>query len=347
MDIWSRLKRTEKPVLLYGMGDGADKIINVLEARGIKVSGVFASDGFVRNKVFHGFKLMSYSEAEARFGDFVVLLAFGSSLPSVIENIKSISKRQELLVPDVPVTGENLFDFEFVQNNFSKIKRVYELLETDFDKYIFESLIRYKLSGKPEYLYRSEVKKERVYEALDLNDGKILIDCGAFTGDSAKEILSYSPACKTLYAVEPDTKSYEKLVRCSMPDKRIIPINAAVSNGAGTLAFDVCGNRGSRRHGNKSSSVCTEVQTISIDMLLEGEKADFIKFDVEGMEAQAIEGAAETIKRFKPKMLVSCYHRSEDIFELPLKIFDIRSDYKLHIFHPPYLPAWDSAFYIV
>ena len=60
MDIWNRLKREEKPILLYGMGDGAEKILSVLNERGIEIQGIFVSDDFVRDKSFHGFKLLSF-----------------------------------------------------------------------------------------------------------------------------------------------------------------------------------------------------------------------------------------------------------------------------------------------
>ena len=49
-DLWEYLKKTDKPIVLYGMGNGADKIVSVLKAKGIDFKGIFASNGFVRNK---------------------------------------------------------------------------------------------------------------------------------------------------------------------------------------------------------------------------------------------------------------------------------------------------------
>jgi FkbM family methyltransferase len=46
-----------------------------------------------------------------------------------------------------------------------------------------------------------------------------------------------------------------------------------------------------------------EVNLVAIDDL-ECERVDFIKLDVEGMELEALQGAARTIDRFKPIMLV-------------------------------------------
>ena len=102
-DLWRHLKETDKPILMYGMGNGADKILAELDKRGIEICDFFASDGFVRGHFFHGKRVLSYSEAKEQYGDFIVLLAFGSSLDDVIENIIKISKEQELYAPDVPV----------------------------------------------------------------------------------------------------------------------------------------------------------------------------------------------------------------------------------------------------
>ena len=60
--LWDYLKETKKPIILYGMGNGADMIIDVLSALGISHSDVFASDGFVRGHFFHGKKVLTFSE---------------------------------------------------------------------------------------------------------------------------------------------------------------------------------------------------------------------------------------------------------------------------------------------
>lgn len=342
MDIWTKLKRESKPILLYGMGDGAEKILSVLGSYGIQISGIFVSDDFLRDKVFHGHKLLSFSQAEKLFGSFITLVAFGTQRAEVLDNINKVSAKQHLYVPDVPVVGSNLFTTDFARNNAKKIKWVYDKLETDWDKYVYESIIRFKLTGRKEYLYRSVGKKSNVYNALELSNDAVCVDCGAFTGDTVAELLSYNIAYKAIYAIEPDEKTFKKLSAYADSDKRITCVNAAVSDNENGVLFSAAGSRGS-----KSADSGKHVPTLSIDYLFKGERANYIKLDVEGMEKQAINGASKTIKRHKPKMLVSCYHRSEDVFELPMQVFDIRGDYKLKIYHPVYLPAWDTAFLFI
>ena len=112
-DLWTYLKNSKKPIVLYGMGDGADKILNVLEEKEIPVCAVFASDEFVRDKIFRGFKIKKLSEIEAEYEDFIILLSFATSIPELVEKIKALSKKHELYAPDVPVFGSGLFDMEF------------------------------------------------------------------------------------------------------------------------------------------------------------------------------------------------------------------------------------------
>lgn len=130
INLWEYLKTADKPIVLYGMGNGADKIISVLESYGIKYSGVFATDGFVRDKYFHGLKLTSYDGLKEKYGNMIVLVCFGSARPEVIENIKRIAAEQELYAPDVPVYGGGLFTKEYAKNHRAELEYVYGRLAT-------------------------------------------------------------------------------------------------------------------------------------------------------------------------------------------------------------------------
>ena len=56
--LWLRLAGEKLSVVLYGTGNGADKILDACIKYGIKISGVFAGDGFVRNRA----QLLTYSQ---------------------------------------------------------------------------------------------------------------------------------------------------------------------------------------------------------------------------------------------------------------------------------------------
>lgn len=69
-----------------------------------------------------------------------------------------------------------------------------------------------------------------------------------------------------------------------------------------------------------------------LDQLIEGD-VSFIKMDIEGAEYKAIKGAEQIIKRCRPKLAVSIYHKAEDIWELSEMILRICPDYRLYLRH--------------
>ena len=66
-DLWQYLAETDKKIVMYGMGNGADKILAVCERYGIEICDFFASDGFVRGHSFHGKVVLSYSDVKAKY----------------------------------------------------------------------------------------------------------------------------------------------------------------------------------------------------------------------------------------------------------------------------------------
>ena len=67
MDLWTYLTSANKTIVMYGMGNGADKIIGVCKSYGIEIADFFASDGFVRGQIFHGKRVMSFSEVKEKY----------------------------------------------------------------------------------------------------------------------------------------------------------------------------------------------------------------------------------------------------------------------------------------
>ena len=340
-DLWHYLQTVKKPIVLYGMGNGADKIIEVLNAYGIEISGVFATDGFVREKYFHGFKLSSYSELKDRFGEMTVLLCFGSSRPEVLANIKKISAEQEFFAPDVPVYGGGLFNNEYAQSNKENLELVYSRLADEKSRETFRCIIRYKLSGRLDYLYQCEVRADEPYDTfLKFSDNESYIDLGAYTGDTVSDFVSRVKGYNSVTAVEPDKKSFRKLTANTESLKNFKAINACVSDKSGTETFSMRGGR------NSSLGSGAEIRSVTVDEVAE-KGATFIKADVEGGESKAIAGAKNTILKYKPKIQLACYHRNEDLFALPEAVYAIRNDYKLYLRHFPSVPAWDTNYYFI
>lgn len=347
--LWEKLKKETRPILLYGMGNGADKILAICERLSIKVSGVFASDGFVRNKAFHGMQIRSYAESKEIFGEnIVVLLSFATSRDEVLENILKIASECELYAPDVPVYGDNIFDQEFLFSHEHEIQKAYSLLCDERSRKLFTDIIKYKITGKIKYLASCDEENDYMNSILHAKEFRSYVDAGAYKGDTILSQKAYSPDLSKIFAIEPDPSTYKKLCGC-MEDNNIAAtcFNYALSNEEGEMTFHGGGGRGSTLNSTKKATKI--ILTNKLDSLLKDEKSsiDFIKYDVEGSEYDALCGSIDTITLSRPSMLVSLYHRSEDIFKLPCFISEIYENASFYLRRAKGIPAWDINLLVV
>lgn len=345
-DLWQHLKETKKPIVLYGMGDGADKIICELEARNIAISGVFASDGFVREKTFHCHKVETFSSAKKRLGDMVVLVSFGTKLPEVLENICSISKECELYAPDVPVFGTGIFDMEYFKQNLLRLEKIYSLLYDETSKKAFVNSIKYRLTGKIEYLFECETDVHESYKnILKPEENCVYVDIGAYNGDTVKEFSCYSGNNIKVHAFEPDARNFRKLAafaeKCEIKDINLH--NTAAWDKKEELTFYSRSGRNSANTTSHIGAKATVINACDVDSIVK--RADYIKIDAEGADLQAIMGAKRIIYECTPTMCIAAYHRTEDYFLLPETILDINKNYDIFFRHFRHVPCWDTNFY--
>lgn len=351
-DLWQSLAAERRPILLYGTGNGADKILDVCAARKIPVSGVFASDGFVRNRTFRGMPVCAYSDSVAEYGeDIVILLAFGTTLPEVTARIRALAERHTLRIPEVPLCGGALFDAECYGLHLPKIDAVRDTLADKASQELLDDMIAFRLTGELRYLANAKQMEEHL--RLLSRPIRTALDCGAYTGDSAR-VMTEVLQPETVIAAEPDPRSFAKLrvyaageTRC-----RIVPVHAAVGAENGEIDFVTSGSRASGSGGNAGNRAARRVKTQpvpvrTVDDILAGQPADFLKFDVEGAEAAALAGAAETIRKYHPALAVSLYHRTEDLWELPLTLRAFYPDAAFYLRRIPCIPAWDLMLYVV
>lgn len=346
-DLWTRLKNDTRPIILYGMGNGADKIIKVLTHIGREVSDFFASDEFVRGQLFWGKRVMRLDEIEEKYEDFVILIAFASSLPSVMDKMAELCRRHEVYIPDVSVVDdEKVFDLEFVHTHRESISAAYRALCDDESRRVFEALLNFKLSGKMQYLLDSFSKKEDAYlNILSPQEYRTVLDLGAYNGDSVREVALYAPKLELAVAAEPDGKNYKKLCDYAAREDRfrVIPLALGAYSHPAEMSVGIGLGRGSAiGKGNK----CVLLQMDAPDNMISG-KVDFIKYDVEGAESAALLGSRMLIEKYRPELLVSLYHRNEDLFSLVLQVSRLLPEYKLYLRKHPSVPAWDINLYCV
>jgi len=137
-----------------------------------------------------------------------------------------------------------------------------------------------------------------------LKAGDVVLDVGAFIGDTALPLLGRGIK---VYAFEAQPDAFECLCR-NTHGHDVRCYNRAVGNGEYVGLSDVTmdGNAGTRFVIENSYEGDLQI-TLIIDAL-PIERCDLIKIDVEGSEVQVLEGAKETIMRFRPTLVIECFN---------------------------------------
>ncbi|MBQ0110496.1 MAG: FkbM family methyltransferase, partial [Oscillospiraceae bacterium] len=334
-DLWQKLKTLGRPVILYGMGDGAVRVTDRLSKENIAVAGVMASDGFVRGQSFLGHTVRRFADIQKEFENPVVLICFGSELPKVIDGIRAIPC--EKYYPCLPVIGDGCFDAAFYNLHLKELSTAKAALSDDLSRALFDTAVNFALYGEEKYLFENLSTEEQIFDLLNLSNGERFLDLGAYKGDTAMRFISSVNGYQSVTAVEPDVRTYKKLCLAFENQKNFTAVNAAVADRVGETDFYCGGGRSSRTA--SSGKKVEKIPQITVDSLCT--PFTYIKMDVEGNEKAAIEGARQTIAAHRPKMKIACYHRVEDIYDIILTVRAIRPDYKVYLRRTGCIPFWN------
>jgi FkbM family methyltransferase len=158
---------------------------------------------------------------------------------------------------------------------------------------------------------------------------EVFVDAGCFDFATSLNFIKWCGGkYKKIIAFEPDPIQYPICVENSKNINNAVIYPYGLWNEKATLSFD---DTGCITNDLKENIV--EIKTVKLDDILNGEKATFIKMDIEGAELNALKGAKQTILKYRPKLAICVYHKPEDIWEIPAYILSLRNDYKFYLRH--------------
>ena len=89
-----------------------------------------------------------------------------------------------------------------------------------------------------------------------------------------------------------------------------------------------------------------EVETVSLDEVIQAEPVTFIKMDIEGAEHEALVGATRLLREQAPLLAISAYHLQSDLWELPELVATLLPDHLLYL-RPHRYDSFDCVLYAV
>ena len=167
--------------------------------------------------------------------------------------------------------------------------------------------------------------------------GTDFIDVGAYVGDSAFILNKLLP--RNIYAFEASTLNYElmkKSLKFNNLEDIVVPLNYAL----GATNKDICLKEdGACSVISTQESFNKSVKMITLDSYINEHpeiNVGLIKVDIEGAETDFLKGAKNTIRKFRPVLLLSIYHNLSDFLNLKTEIEKLSLGYTFKVSSPTF-----------
>lgn len=326
---------SERGCYIYGAGGFGREVAVAVTAQGYELHGFVDTIGS-GGELVAGRSCHRPGELDlAAAAEAVLILAvnnFKTPVEEIIGWARSVPFADIVYVAELPdVLGPQLGHYwqssrASVAANAGQFARLHAMLGDARSREILAALARYRISGRPEH--HPEVDREHQYFPPDLPIGKpaiSVVDCGAFPGDMLASVAAAGHRLENWYAFEPDPANFQHLrdvvdEKGGFASASLFP--CGVGDRTGLVRFSDGAADASRAMGDGDSGGGGGVMVpiVRVADVVHAEWIDMVKLDVEGFEAQAIDGMVDLLERHRPRLAMAIYHRPADLWELPFKI---------------------------
>jgi FkbM family methyltransferase len=348
-------------LVLFGAGNLGRRTLARLRKIGISPLCFLDNNSARWGQAIDGIPVMSPAEGARLYGSsatFVVTVwgALGTDrMASRIAHLRQLGckkvvsflplywKYPELFLPHYTVDLPHQ-----VHSQAGRVRPGFDLMADDVSRREYLAQLRFRLLGDFESL-PAPVSGAMYFrdDLFKLSKNEVLVDCGAFDGDTLRLFLDESGnKFDRVIAFEPDPSNFAKLSELvsRLPEdvrQRITLHQAATGEINEKLMMDV-GIGPSSYIGSGD----LQVDSFALDSLLNDVPITFIKMDIEGSELATLKGAEKLIRKNSPILTISAYHRQSDLWDIPILIHSLNPDYAFHL-RPHMLEAWDLVCYAV
>ena len=337
-EINDKLKNA-KGIVIFGAGILGNKVAMHLKKLNFNIFCFADNNKQLWGQYIDEIPILSLSEASVKFQMSTCIIAIWNPLYhfdivkmqlsdlnfyNVVHSAQVMQLYSENLLPHYHFATP---DFYF--ENKEQICKVYELLEDNESKKQYLDQLKYRLTIDFDSLPTPDTKNQYFpSEIIILNSNEVFLDAGAYDGDTFIEFSARVDNKFDKYiALEPDPKNFD-LIKLNLKNTENLIIDQyAIGAKNEFLNFNSTGGEGASI--NNEGNI--RVECVSIDEKYKMYKPTFLKFDIEGAELDALNGALNVIKEYTPKIAVCIYHKPQDIFEIPLWINEVNSNYSFYV----------------
>jgi FkbM family methyltransferase len=173
------------------------------------------------------------------------------------------------------------------------------------------------ITGLPEPLETNAV----YVRALNLPEGGVVIDAGAYCGASSIMFSDLVGPSGTVVSIEPDPRNFEALERNTRDRGNILRFKGALWAEDVELSFAAEANMGSAVGEGRPGAEVVSVKGYSPTELVQSlslTRLDGIKLDIEGSEVEVIPALEPIVREFSPRLIFELHdvgrHAVKNIF---------------------------------
>lgn len=237
----------------------------------------------------------------------------------------------QVLKPDVfppHMFYDNLLD-DLWTDRF-EYQALHERLADDRSRQVLEAVIGFRRTLDPSVL-QPVVTEHDLYapEGLfEFADNEVYVDGGSYDGDTIRSFIArVHGRFADIYAFEPDPVTFAKLKANFRDEPRVHPVHAGIYSHGGSLRFRDDASRGAIFAADGD----IEMPVTTIDDVLGDRRLTYVKMNIEGAEIDALNGGRNAIRKWRPRLALSVYHRASDLWRIPQLVLDLDPDYQLYL----------------
>lgn len=340
-----------KEKIVYGAGTWGRALADFLRKKG-EMSVACFIDSYRKDAEVDGIPLLKIDQIQDKSMDLCV--TFDSPTEEFISDLKNKGFSKTYFLDDIFAESEDFFDslrprrfwdvpdnLAILSRNEARISRLRGILKDEKSKNLLDRIVQFRSSLHSKDYIKPEGKQyfpSDVPVFSGINELRF-VDAGAFRGDTLKSLYKMASEREIQVAscvcFEPDSGNFPYLIsEASQRKSNIFLYPTAVWSKREFLCFKELSNEPTASYvcrSTPSSHENSHVLGVSIDECLYSMRPNFIKMDIEGAELQALEGASKTIKDFRPTLAICLYHTPTDLWEIPLRIYDICDNYGMYL----------------
>ncbi len=329
-------------LVLFGTGQFGQWILERLRQAGVEPL-CFCDNNLARwgNRV-NGVEVLSPADAIERFGQtavFIVSIYNGSAVRGQLREQGCSRVLPAALLfwkyPDTFTPELGIDVPERLLEDAEQIRECFGLLADEASQQELCDQIEWRYWMKPEYLPLPSKLGELYFpsELVTEIEEEVLVDCGAFDGDSIRSFMRRGQGFRHVYALEPDASNLENLLAS------VEQLPAEIRGKITVWPFAV-GDKDEKVYLVETHDVASKVSLAREGVAIESRKLDslpwrfrptYIKMDIEGSEPYAIAGGAALLRDELPVLAICLYHRSEHLWQIPKLIHSLAPDYSLYL----------------